>query len=114
MASLPIWFGESECQPDVTKDKLQPRRSRQSAANATSEPSPSEFHFMPIPGIVPRNHDMCNTVGPPPFAVGSEILSQDFSVDNMVDDLQQMEENEQVRMKSKRAKHRRIARRYCV
>ncbi|KAL2533189.1 Uncharacterized protein Adt_06540 [Abeliophyllum distichum] len=100
----------NQCQADVTKGKLQPRRSRQSAANVTSEPSPSEFHFMPTPRIVSRNHNMCNAVGPPLVAVGSEILSQGFSVDNMVDDLQQMEKNEQARMKSKRAKNKRIAR----
>ncbi|KAL2513973.1 Uncharacterized protein Fot_27944 [Forsythia ovata] len=100
----------NQCQPDVTKDKLQSRRSRQSASTATSKPSPSDFHFMPTPRIVPRNSDE-----PPSDVMASELLnevhSQSFSFDNMVDELQQMEEDEQVRMKSKRAKNRRIAKR---
>ncbi|KAL2556744.1 Uncharacterized protein Fot_01483 [Forsythia ovata] len=99
----------NQCQAAVTTGKLQPRRSHQSTANA--EPSSSEFHFIPTPGIVPRNDNLCNAVRPPAVAVCSEILSQSFSVDSMVDDLQQMEENEQAMMKSKRAKNRRIAKR---
>ncbi|KAL2557665.1 Uncharacterized protein Fot_02404 [Forsythia ovata] len=83
---LQEWYGDdvvqtdvasqnsNQCQAAVTKGKLQPRRSHQSAANATSEPSPSEFYFIPTPGIVPRNDNLCNAVGPPAVVVGSKIL----------------------------------------
>ncbi|KAL2553129.1 Uncharacterized protein Fot_06748 [Forsythia ovata] len=38
-----------------THGKLQPRRSQKSASNATLEPRPSEFQFMPASGIMPTN-----------------------------------------------------------
>ncbi|KAL2541323.1 Uncharacterized protein Adt_02301 [Abeliophyllum distichum] len=123
------WFGpaavsqnESQTSASTAKGKLQPRRSQQSAAAATSKPAPSEFHFMPTPGIIPANSDLYTTEGPAPAmqptgmenVVTSELMTevqtQSFSVDNMVDYLNQIREEEQV-SQNKRLKNRRGIRR---
>ncbi|KAL2523865.1 Uncharacterized protein Adt_08919 [Abeliophyllum distichum] len=123
------WFGPaavsqngSQTSASTAKGKLQPRRSQQSAAASTSKPAPSEFHFMPTPGIIPANSDLYTTEGPAPTmqpagmenVVTSELMTevqtQSFFVDNMVDDLNQIREEEQV-CQNKRLKNRRGIRR---
>ncbi|KAL2489736.1 Uncharacterized protein Fot_43028 [Forsythia ovata] len=101
----------------MSRGKLQPRRSHPlaSTAAATAEPSQPEFHFMPTPGIIPATTDMYNANGPPldvPNVMMDDLQqTHSFSFDNMVDDLQQMQDDEQLRKKSKRAKNRRVLRR---
>ncbi|KAL2552618.1 hypothetical protein Fot_06237 [Forsythia ovata] len=107
------WFGhatvsqnESQTLASTAKGKLQPRRSQNSATPATFEPAPSEFYFMPTPGIIPANSVVYTIEGPASDlqpagmenAVTSllmtEVQTQSFSLDNMVDDLNQIQEDE--------------------
>ncbi|KAL2526769.1 Uncharacterized protein Adt_11823 [Abeliophyllum distichum] len=104
----------------TAKGKLQPRRSKKLASTSTCELEPPEFHFMPTPSFIPATSDMYTTIGPDPdvqpigmenanlLELMNELQSQSFSFDSMVDDLQQMQEDEQAKMKSKRAKNRRV------
>ncbi|KAL2532279.1 hypothetical protein Adt_05630 [Abeliophyllum distichum] len=122
LQSIWDWFGHDvdQCQPDV--GKLQPKRSHKPTSTATSKPLPFEFHFMPTLGIIPTNSNLYNKNGSAPdvHPTGmkntgashqiNEIQTHSFSFNNMVDDIQQIDEGEQVRMKSKRAKNRRIVR----
>ncbi|KAL2553936.1 Uncharacterized protein Fot_07555 [Forsythia ovata] len=109
------WFGhatvsqnESQTLASTAKGKLQPRRSQNSATPATFEPAPSEFYFMHTPGIIPANSDVYTTEGPAPdlqpagmenamtSLLMTEVQTQSFSLDNMVDDLNQIQEDEQL------------------
>ncbi|KAL2484794.1 hypothetical protein Adt_29550 [Abeliophyllum distichum] len=107
--------GQNVSQTSTAMGKFQPRRSHPAASTAASEPSRSEFHFMPTPRIIPATTDLSNANGPPPDVPDDMVddlqQTHSFSFDNMVDDLQQIRDDEQLRKKSKRAKSRRHLRR---
>ncbi|KAL2517444.1 hypothetical protein Adt_13691 [Abeliophyllum distichum] len=73
--------------------KLQYRISYKLASTATPEPPPSEFHFMPFPGIMPANSDLYDKSKPAPDVhltgmenalapdLINEVQTQSFSFD---------------------------------
>ncbi|KAL2517849.1 Uncharacterized protein Adt_14096 [Abeliophyllum distichum] len=56
-----MWDPQFEVEKTLTNGKLQPIRSHKSAL---TEPSPSEFYYMPTPDIIPANSNLYNTNGP--------------------------------------------------
>ncbi|KAL2522196.1 Uncharacterized protein Fot_26119 [Forsythia ovata] len=106
--------------PQRKKQSKHKKKYELQTSASTSEAAASDFNFMPTPGIIPA--DMYTTDGPEPnlqpagmtnanlSELMNEVQTQSFSFDNMIDDLQQMQEDEQVRMNSKRAKKTRVVR----
>ncbi|KAL2487816.1 Uncharacterized protein Fot_41108 [Forsythia ovata] len=84
--------------------KLQPRRSNQSAGSQSHAHEQAEFQFMPTPCIVPQHN-----IGPDAALTGNDLQTT-LSFDNIVEDLQLIENEEQSRMKTQRAKNRSVLR----
>ncbi|KAL2500682.1 hypothetical protein Fot_34530 [Forsythia ovata] len=85
--------------------KLYPRRSKNTMSlnNMINEPQPSNFQFMPTPGIDLVEH--ARLVVPSPIP---DDITKTMGLNNMIEDLEQMQQQENAR-RMENAKQRRMA-----
>ncbi|KAL2511669.1 hypothetical protein Adt_17269 [Abeliophyllum distichum] len=87
-----------------SQSKLQPRRSNTSAGSQTDAREQAEFQFTPTQCNIPQRD-----IGPEAALPGNNLRTT-VSFDNIVEDLQLIENEEQSRMETRKAKDRSVLR----
>ncbi|KAL2469933.1 Uncharacterized protein Adt_38069 [Abeliophyllum distichum] len=96
--TIPDGCNQNNMINETQTSKLYPRRSKNIMGlnNMINEPQPSNFQFMPTLGIDLAEH--AGSVVPSPIL---EVITKTMGLNNMIKDLEQMQQQEDARMRKK-------------